>query len=120
MISTPALIKSTIIGTLLQLAMVLVGHSSPAVANMFAVGGMTISLLAGIAYALMARPATAGGAIVGGLLAGGICALLGIIVSYVLGDVTAMILVMGTASSAITGAFGGWLGKLFAGRKAVN
>ena len=68
----------------------------------------------------MARPATASSALLGGLLAGGLCAFIGIVVSYLLGDVTAMILVMGTASSAVTGAIGGWLGKLFAGKKATG
>jgi hypothetical protein len=118
--NTSALIKATLIGTLLQLAMVLTGHSNPSVAAMFAAGGMTISLLAGVAYSVMARPATASSALLGGLLAGGLCAFIGIVVSYLLGDVTAMILVMGTASSAVTGAIGGWLGKLFAGKKATS
>ncbi len=116
MISSRALGISTVIGTVLQLAMVLIGHSNPAVANMFAVGGMTISLLAGVAYSVIARPATTGSALVGGLLAGGICALIGIAVSWGLGDVTAMILLAGTASSAVTGAIGGLVGKVLGGR----
>ena len=49
---------------------------------------------------------------VGGLIAGGLCAFIGICVSYALGDVTAIILAMGTLSSAVTGAIGGWLGRL--------
>jgi hypothetical protein len=115
-----ALIKATLLGTLLQLAMVITGHSNPSVAAMFAVGGMTISFLAGVAYSVMARPSAASSALLGGLLAGGICAFIGIVVSYLLGDVTATILLMGTASSAVTGAIGGWLGKLLAGRKATS
>jgi hypothetical protein len=35
--------------------MVLIGHTSPAVAALYAVGGMGISLLAGLAYAHRVR-----------------------------------------------------------------
>jgi hypothetical protein len=52
--------------------------------------------------------------VVGGILAGAICALLGIAVSYFLKDVPASLLALGTLSSAVTGAIGGWLGSRFA------
>ncbi|MDB4898952.1 MAG: hypothetical protein JWN53_760, partial [Gemmatimonadetes bacterium] len=35
--------------------MVVAGHTNPSVAALFAVGGMGISLLAGVAYAMWAR-----------------------------------------------------------------
>jgi hypothetical protein len=111
MLNARAVTIATVAGTVLQLAMVLAGHSNASIANMFAVGGMAISLVAGIIYAWQAREATAGGRALGGLIAGGLCALIGIVVSYALGDVTAMILVIGTFSSAVTGAIGGWLGR---------
>ncbi|HEX6751668.1 MAG TPA: hypothetical protein VF092_30525 [Longimicrobium sp.] len=113
-----ALMQATIIGTVLQLAMVLIGHKSPAVAQMFAVGGMAISLIAGAIYAWMARPSVGGGA-AGGAVAGGVCALIGIVVSFALGDVTAMILAVGTLSSAVTGAIGGAIGALLFRRPAT-
>ncbi len=53
-----------------------------------------------------------GGALGGGALAGGLCAIIGIAVSAALGDVPPMILVMGTAASAVTGLIGGAVGKL--------
>lgn len=114
MISTRALLLATVAGTILQIAMVVAGHTNKSIADMFAIGGMTISLLAGLAYALIARDPTLAGAALGGLAAGGICALIGIAISYMLGDVTASILVLGTLSSAVTGAIGGLIGRLLA------
>jgi hypothetical protein len=51
----------------------------------------------------------------GGLLAGATCALIGIFVSYMLGDVPVTLLLLGTVSSAVTGAIGGWLGRFLVG-----
>jgi hypothetical protein len=116
--NTRALTIATVVGTILQLGMVLVGHTNDSVKALFAVGGVTISLVAGVIYARLARDASKGTAAAGGLVAGGLCALLGIIVSYGLGDVTAMILAAGTCSSAVTGAIGGLLGSL-GGRPAT-
>jgi hypothetical protein len=110
--NTRALLLATTTGTLLQTAMVVVGHTTPSVKALFAVGGMTLSLVAGVAYARLAAGATRGNAVVGGLLAGALCALLGIAVSYALGDVPASLLALGTCSSAVTGALGGFLGTL--------
>ena len=112
MLNSRALLIATIVGTVLQVAMVVAGHSNKSIANLFAVGGMGISLIAGLVYAMMARGGTTSSSAVGGLIAGGACALIGIFVSYMLGDVTASILVLGTLSSAVTGAIGGWIGKL--------
>ena len=111
-----ALINATLIGTALQLAMVGIGHYNKALANLFAVLGMTISLVAGFLFALWAGQPTLGSAAVGGLIAGGICALVGILVSYFLRDVTATIIVFGTLSSAVTGAIGGAVGYLILAR----
>jgi hypothetical protein len=111
-----ALINATLIGTALQLAMVVSGHYNTGIANLFAVLGMTISLVAGLLFALWAKRPTVADAVLGGLIAGGVCALLGIIVSYALGDVTAMIIVVGTVSSAVTGAIGGAVGRLVASK----
>jgi hypothetical protein len=101
-----AVVKATGGGLAAQLAMVVSGHFAPDIAALFAPLGMGISLAAGALYAMLAKPSLADGA-KGGALAGGACALIGIFVSYILGDVTAFILAAGTASSAITGAIGG-------------
>jgi len=97
------------IGTVLQLAMVIAGHFVPAVAALFAIGGMAISAIAGVLYGRTA--ATLGGGALGGALAGGECALIGIAVSCALGDVDAMVLVFGTIASAVTGLIGGIAGR---------
>lgn len=70
----------------------------------------------GLIYAVLATGATTGSAVAGGVLAGGLCALIGIAISYHLKDVPASLLALGTMSSAVTGAVGGWLGSLFAYR----
>jgi hypothetical protein len=75
---------------------------------------MTLSLIAGVIYAALARGSSTGSAVTGGVLAGAICALIGIAVSYALKDVPASLLALGTLSSAVTGAIGGWAGKFFA------
>ena len=117
--NTRALATASLVGTLLQVAMVVAGHSSPAIAGMFAVGGMGISLIAGVIYARLARDATKRSAAIGGLASGAICAFLGILVSHLLGDVPASLLALGTLSSAVTGAIGGLLGTLGARRVAA-
>lgn len=108
----------TLIGTALQLLMVTAGHYSPPIAKMFPAGGMGISALAGLVAALGSRPASLGSAAGRGAIAGGVCAFAGILVSYLLGDVPAAVLGFGTASSAVTGAVGGMVGKLLSARAA--
>ena len=110
-----ALIVSTAIGLVLQLAMVVGGHYSPAVQGLFAVGGMGFSLVAGFLYVWFAVKGGWSSDLQGGAVAGGICALLGIAVSVVLGDVPASLLLLGTISSVVTGAIGGAIGKLIFG-----
>ena len=114
------LLNATLVGTILQLAMVLSGHYNKGIANLFAVLGVSISLVAGLLFALWAKQPTLGSSALGGLLAGALCALLGILVSYFLGDVTASILILGTVSSAVTGAIGGAVGHLVAARTVAS
>lgn len=108
-----ALTIATIVGIVLQVAMVVVGHSNPTVKGLFAVGGMGFSLVAGVIYGIVAGGGTFGSLALGGALAGGICAFLGILVSHLLGDVPPTLLVLGTISSIVTGAIGGAVSKFF-------
>lgn len=103
------MIRWIAVGTVLQVAMVLVGHWSLAVARLFGPLGMAISLVVGLLWA-RGEAGGYGHAAAGGALVGGTCALLGIVVSYALGDVGAVILALGTLSSAVTGALGGLVG----------
>ncbi len=108
--SNRPLLAATLVGTALQIAMVVAGHWSKTVADLFAVMGMTLSLVAGLLFAVWARRPTGGSSARGGSIAGGACALVGILVSYALGDVPAVVLAFGTASSAVTGALGALIG----------
>jgi hypothetical protein len=103
--------SSTTIGTVLQIAMVVAGHFIRAVALYgFAAGGMAISLVAGVLYG---RGASGyGSAALGGAVAGGLCAAIGIAVSVLLGDTAPAILLFGTLGSTVAGAVGGALGKI--------
>jgi hypothetical protein len=114
MFNSRALVIASIVGIVLQIAMVVAGHSNQSIKNLFAVGGMGFSLVAGVIYAVTARGGTTGSLAIGGLLAGAICAFVGIFVSYMLKDVPMSLLALGTISSAVTGAIGGAVGKFFA------
>jgi hypothetical protein len=108
-----SLIVATAIGLIVQLAMVVAGHYVPAIRDKgFAVGGMVISLAAGILYARLAHGGW-GGACLGGAVAGGACALLGIAVSVALKVTPPMILAIGTTASVVAGLIGGAIGRAF-------
>ncbi|MDZ4318273.1 MAG: hypothetical protein U1A07_05440 [Phenylobacterium sp.] len=108
------LLVATGIGLALQLAMVLAGHYVPFIKNnLFAVGGIAISLVAGLLYGKMAAEAW-GPTLIGGLVAGGVCAFLGIGVSVALKDVPAPVLAFGTVGSAVAGLVGGAIGRWLA------
>ena len=114
-LSSKATASALLLGTLLQVAMVVIGHYTVAVASLFAPLGMAISLIAGFLYARWAR-GTRGDAVLGGAIVGGVSALIGIVVSYALGDVTATsVLFLGTLSGTFTGAIGGLVGHAVGG-----
>jgi hypothetical protein len=90
--------------------MVVSGHFVAPIKECFGIVGMLISLLAGVIYVRTTRGSW-GDSAVGGALAGGICALIGIAVSCALGDVDAPVLVYGTLGSAVAGLIGGAVAK---------
>ncbi|MEO8115521.1 MAG: hypothetical protein ABI655_14130 [Phenylobacterium sp.] len=99
-------------GLAAQLAMVIAGHYVAFIKdNVFAAGGMAISLVAGLVYAKLAAEGWPS-SLIGGLVAGGACALLGIAVSVGLKYTAVAILAFGTIGSAVAGLAGGGLGKL--------
>jgi hypothetical protein len=109
MLNRRALALASVAGTVAQIAMVVAGHTNDSVKGLFAVGGTGLSLLAGVLYVLIARRTVDYSPTLGGLIAGAVCALIGIGVSFGLGDVPASLLALGTISSAVTGAIGGWV-----------
>ena len=102
---TARLRYATIVGTCLQVAMTLIGHFSAPVRANFMYGGLAISLIAGVLYAVRAAGGW-GSAAAGGALAGAVCALIGIAVSCLLGDVPPVILIFGTLGSLVAGLIG--------------
>lgn len=92
--------------TLVQVAMVVAGHWTAGIAHRFGIIGALISLIAGVVFAWGAG-FSGGSGFVGGVVAGGLCALIGIAVSVALGDVVATIFVFGTPASAVAGGIGG-------------
>src|SRR5258707_1342028 len=119
MLDSKTLTTAAVIGTMLQLAMVIAGHFVPVIAqNVFMFGGMGISALAGLLYGRSASGF--GSAALGGAVAGAICALIGIALSVALSDTPAFVWAFGTLSSAVTGAIGGAIGCALLGtRRAV-
>lgn len=111
------LVRSTVLATLLQVAMVVAGHYSPQIAGLFALGGTAISTAGGLLYALWTRgtPSAADDA-KGGAIAGGLSALIGIAVSVALGDVPPGTLAYGTLFSALGGILGGVTGRALRGK----
>ncbi|HEX5632923.1 MAG TPA: hypothetical protein VFX50_06825 [Gemmatimonadales bacterium] len=108
--SGSALAKATAIGTVAQLAMVLIGHREPD-GGMFALLGTTIAGFSGFLYPFFRKGTTVGDAARGGTAAGGIAAVLGIIVSHLLGDVPLSTVAVGGGMSALAGAIGGVIGQ---------
>lgn len=111
------LAKPTMIGTVLQVAMVLLGKVSPDVSQYFAIGGITIAAATGVLASLMNRQPAMGGAVGGGAIAAGVSALIGTVVSMATGQTGMDTIMIGTGSSVVAGALGGVVGQLFGGRK---
>jgi hypothetical protein len=110
--------KPTIIGTVLQVGMILLGKVSPVVGQNFAIGGTSIASATGVIASMMAKPAGMGGAVGAGAIAAGVSALIGTLVSMATGQTGVDTIAIGTGSSVVAGAIGGVVGQLFAGKKA--
>jgi hypothetical protein len=108
---------TSITGTALQVAMVLIGHYNELVKNnVFAIGGTLISLMVGV-WIGKAAGSSRGSAALLGAFVGGDCALVGIAVSFGLGDVPLAVLAFGTLGSAVAGLVGGLGGHALSGRR---
>lgn len=112
------MLTSAVLGTILQLIMVVVGHYVPQVASLFPVLGTSIGGVAGLLNGLWSKTGTQATAAVGGAVAGGAGGLIGTIVSNLLGDVPVSTLAVGTGASAAAGVVGSLIGKFLGGRSA--
>jgi hypothetical protein len=116
--SSPVM-KSAIVGIVLQVIMVVVGHYVPQVASLFPVAGTGIGGIAGLLNGLWSANSSQQAAAGGGAVAGGAGGLLGTILSNVLGDVPASTIAIGTGSTAVAGVIGGLIGKFLGARSAT-
>jgi hypothetical protein len=112
-----AFVIALVIGTVLQVAMVVAGHFGRDIQNFYMWGGLGFSLVAGIIYGRLSLGAWLPALLLGGV-AGAVCGLIGIFISYILGDVPAELMLFGTIGSLVSGAFGGAVGKLTTGLRA--
>ncbi|HEY3935572.1 MAG TPA: hypothetical protein VGL65_13255 [Gemmatimonadales bacterium] len=112
-IASRPLVAATAVGTVLQLVMVSLGHRNPDIASLYAPIGIGISCVAGVLYAVVSTEVILRDNVVGGLVAGAVCAFIGIAVSCLMHDVAPLVLIYGTISSAVGGAIGGAVGRLF-------
>lgn len=109
-----ALWNAAAVGTAGQLVMVVAGHFVPVVKDhVFAVGGMIVSLAAAVLFVRLERGGWSS-SLIGGAIVGGVCALVGILVSAALGDVPLVVVAFGTCASTVAGLVGGALGRLIA------
>lgn len=97
--------QATVVGLILQLAMVGLGHAVPSLRAMWGPVGTLISLVVGVWAGW--HVATTGSAAIWGAVAGGLGALIGIALALILGNVPVSLLVLGTAGSTVAGLVGG-------------
>ena len=120
MIEWKVLLRATVVGIVLQAAMYVVGHFSVWFAvNVFGFGGMMISAVAGYLYAMDTGHGYFPGA-TGGAIAGGLCGLVGIALSVVLGETVSSYIATGTAIAVMIGAVGGVFGQMAANLRAME
>lgn len=115
MSASPGATRYYVIGTALQLAMVISGHFVQAIANQFAKIGTAIPLVIGVWYGVASAGSLAAAAGVG-FLVGAVPALIGVIPSYLMGDVAAGTIWFATVVSGVTALVGAVLGFAIKGR----
>jgi hypothetical protein len=109
-----SILRATIVGLVLQLALFSIGHFSPWVrVNAFEFGTMMIAATAAYLYAMGFRngffTSATGGAIIGGL-----CGVAGLLYCTAIGDTPPFGVPLGTAIDVFTGAVGGIFGQISA------
>jgi len=106
------ILRAAVIGTVLQAALALAGHFSPSIAaHFFLFGRMMIAATAGYLYGLSLGRGYGAGAL-GGLIAGGLCAVAGLALSVMLGDTLPSEVSLEAGISLLTGAVGGAFGQM--------
>lgn len=114
----PALTRATIVGTILQVGMITIGHFTPDLmsGNFFPIVGTSLGAATGVLYGLWAKGSGIGGSAAGGAVAGGLAGVLGAAASAGIGDSTLQTIGIAGVSTLVTGAIGGVLGKVIGAR----
>lgn len=120
MIGIRSILRATLVGLVLQLALFSFGHFNPFVrANVYEFGCMMIAATVAYLYAMDSRKtfftSATGGAIVGGL-----CGLAGLLYCLELGDAPPFGIPLGTAICVLTGTAGGIWGQIAARWRAYE
>ena len=106
--------RAILVGTLFQVVAVVIAHFSLWIeTHALLFGGMMISATMGYLYAQEVVRGYVKGAC-GGAVAGGLCAIVGMAPSVLLGDMTPKMLGVRTLISILTGAVGGIYGQMAA------
>lgn len=115
---TNALKRAGMLGTILQVALVVLGHFVPSLqaAGLFPIGGSAIGAIAGFCYARWSPGVSVGRAMGGGAMAGAVGGFLGSTVSYLLKDVPPSTILVACGSTLVTGLIGGLVGRLLSPR----
>ena len=105
--------RAGMLGTILQVALVVLGHFVPRLQplGLFPIGGSAIGAIAGFCYARWSV-GPIGRAMGGGAVAGAVGGVLGAIVSYLLKDIPPSTIVVAGGSTLVTGLVGGLVGRL--------
>jgi len=108
----------TVLGSLLQVAMVLLGLAFPALqrGNFYPIGGTLLALGAGFLFARWVALRQLLPALVGGGLVGGLSSCLGLVAAAVTGQASpgpVVTVLIGTLTGLVAGSVGGFFGMLF-------
>lgn len=112
--------RAALVGIVLQVAMVVLGHFVPWIRiNVFMFGGMMISAVTGYLYALDVARGYGPSALCG-TITGATCATIGIAAGVILRDLPVIALLVGTSICALTGAVGGIFGQMAANLRKLR
>lgn len=113
-------VHATLVGVVMQLVLMAAVHFNAYVANnIFLLGGMTITAVAGYLYGMDTGKGWLTSA-TGGAIIAGICALVGVGTSVVLKDAPQTVIPFFTAICVLTGAVGGLFGQMSANIRAMG
>jgi hypothetical protein len=120
LIDIRVLLRTAIVGIVLQLALALAAHYVAYVAKYyFLFGGMMISATAAYLYGMGSGKGYFSGA-TGGAIVGGACALIGVGASALMQDAAQSTIPVFTAICVLTGAVGGLFGQMAAKLRSMG